>query len=265
MIGRIANKVLGAFGYQMRRKPVSEPRESAMPRGGYDIEDEARAAIERVKDHTMVSYERLVVLYQQVVHCECAGVPGCYVECGTWRGGSVGMMALANLDHSQERRHLHLFDSFEGIPEPMEDLDGQAASDWARKHGAGADGRLVAIRDAYEAVGSLDANKELIEGRLAYPAEFVHYHVGWFQDAVPQAASQVGDIAILRLDGDWYESTQVCLQNLYDLVVSGGFVIIDDYGHYEGCRRAVEDFLAERGLKVFLNHIDYTGRYWIKD
>ena len=79
-----------------------------------------------------------------------------------------------------------------------------------------------------------------------------------------KAAPAIGPIAILRLDGDWYASTKICLEHLYDQVVSGGFVIVDDYGTYEGCRKAVDEFLAARGLHVFLSHVDPDCRYWIK-
>jgi len=81
---------------------------------------------------------------------------------------------------------------------------------------------------------------------------------------VPIESKRMGPIALLRLDGDWYESTKICLDGLYNHVVPGGVVVIDDYGHWEGCRRAVDEFIAGSKHPIFLNHIDYTGRYWIK-
>jgi hypothetical protein len=87
----------------------------------------------------------------------------------------------------------------------------------------------------------------------------IHIRQGWFQETLPVAKHEIGPIAVLRLDGDWYDSTKVCLENLYDLVTVGGFVLIDDYGYWEGCRRAVDEFLASRKLEVALNAVDDSG------
>lgn len=102
---------------------------------GYDKEDSARAAIPRVLGHTQLSYERLVTLYEQVAHLERNNIEGCLVECGVWRGGAAGMMAIANLDTSEKRRDMHLFDSFQGMPEPLVEKDGADALDWAGRVG----------------------------------------------------------------------------------------------------------------------------------
>ena len=174
------------------------------------------------------------------------------------------MMALANLAHSDTRRAIHLFDSFEGIPEPRAGVDGSAAEEFARKAGGGVSGALKALPDQYGGVGTVEVVQSLLHDQIGYPREHSHYHVGWFQDTVP-LASDVGPIAILRLDGDWYDSTIVCLRHLYDKVVPGGFVIVDDYGAYEGCRKAVDEFVAGLAAPVFLSHLDRWGRYWIKN
>lgn len=209
----------------------------------------------------MVSFEKLVPLYQQVVYCERNDIRGAFVECGVWKGGCVGLMALANLRHGAEHRALHLFDSFCGIPEPDEDKDGAAAVAFARGAGAGTKGALKAIPDQYGGVGTLEINRDLLAS-LGYPAEKLHFHEGWFQDTVPRDAIGIGPIAILRLDGDWYDSTKICLDHLVKSVVAGGFVIIDDYGAYDGCRRAVDEFLAALPRRPYLHHLDRWGRYW---
>ena len=89
-------------------------------------------------------------------------------------------------------------------------------------------------------------------------------HKGWFQETIPVAAPSIGPLAVLRIDGDWYESTRVCLAGLYDNVVDGGFVIIDDYGTFVGCAKAVDEFLHDRGLTVELVAIDGEGVYFRK-
>jgi hypothetical protein len=237
---------------------------------GYYLEEEANENILKVRAYTMLSYVRLVTLYQQAVHCEKHGIPGSFVECGVWKGGAVGLMALANLNHGKYRRNIHLFDAFDDICEPDPRIDGQKAlSEVKRLVGSNREitGELKPIRGIYNAFGGfgrLEENKKLLEEVIGYSPEHLHYNKGWFQDTLPQVSSKMGDIAILRLDGDWYASTKVCLEYLYDSVVRGGFVIVDDYGHYEGCRKAVDEFIGQRELTVFLSQVDYTCVYWIK-
>jgi hypothetical protein len=227
-------------------------------RKGYDLEDAARAAVARVLGHTQLSYERLMTLYQQVAYIERRRLPGALVECGVWRGGAAAVMAQANLDEGRERRLLHLFDSFEGMPEPRRDRDGPEAARLVA-HAAGG-----ALRSTGVNVASAQQARTLIVDCIGYPASSVVLHPGWFQHTLPHARAHVGPIALLRVDGDWYDSTRVVLDMLYDLVTPGGVVVIDDYGHFEGCRRATDEFLAARAPNIYLHHIDYTGRYLIK-
>jgi hypothetical protein len=95
-----------------------------------------------------------------------------------------------------------------------------------------------------------------------YPPERIHYVVGKVEDTLPQAAPE--RIAILRLDTDWYESTRHELEHLYPRLTAGGVLIIDDYGHWAGARRAVDEFLARTESAILLNRIDYTGRIGVK-
>lgn len=257
MFKLLIQRLFNSIGYEIKRKNYL----------GYELESEARQNILLIRKNTMLPYARLVSLYEQAVFCESQGIEGNFVECGTWKGGAVGLMALANLKYGSARRHLHLFDSFQGIPEPDESVDGKKAIKEARSVRAGTQGRLVPIADIYKPLGgfgTLEDNKELLEHRVGYDPNYLHYHKGWFQDTLAKESSEVGEIAILRLDGDWYASTKICLEYLYDKVVSGGFVIIDDYEYYEGCKKAVDEFRAERKINAYLNFIDSSGRYWIK-
>lgn len=260
----VIKSVISNMGYEVSKKPIPVPPE--LPVTGHDLVAEANAKIKIVEKNTMLSHSRLVTLYQQGAHCEKYNIPGSFVECGTWRGGAVGLMALVNMEYSANRRHLHLFDSFDSIPEPDATIDGDKAIAEAKAIGGGTEGKLVPLTGIYSSIGEpdLEVNKTLLEETIGYDSDFIHYHKGWFQDTVPKDAASVGEIAILRLDGDWYASTKVCLDHLYDQVVSGGFVIIDDYGYYEGCKAAVDEFMENHHIKAFLNHIDETGRYWIK-
>lgn len=227
------------------------------PRGHYDDEEAAREAVRVVDDYTMTSYERLVTLWQQVRYLDRAGIQGSLVECGTWKGGACGMMALAHLAVGGPIRPLHLFDSFQGLPEPDAERDGVVAVEYAGGHASGA------LRGIGRCVGTLEVNQRLLGDIIRYPKELTHYHVGWFQETVPATNTTIGPIALLRLDGDWYESTKICLQYLCPQVSSGGVVIIDDYGKWAGCRRAVDEYLRRCARVLLLNHIDAAGRYWI--
>jgi hypothetical protein len=226
---------------------------------GYDEELQIRQAATKVSLNTMATFERLATLWQQVRYLDRYKIPGALVECGVWKGGSAGMMALAHTASSASPfRELHLFDSFEGLPEPRFDKDGNAAVEYSGQRGGGG------LNPIHQCVGTLPENRDLIEKEIGYRKDLVNYHVGWFENTVPPAGNMIGQIALLRLDGDWYESTRVCLQNLYPKVAAGGVVVIDDYGHWEGCRKAVDEFLSTMKEPVLLNHIDYTGRYWVR-
>ncbi len=265
MAEKLARKVLRSFGYDIGKVGAV--------RAAYDFEDEAREKISLVLDHTMLSYECLVTLYQQARHCETTGLPGSYVECGVWKGGAVALMALANLAHGAGRRHLHLFDAFDDICEPDPAIDGERAiseaEQWADVRREELSGKLAPLSGIYAhrgGPGSIGEVHALLCGTVGYDDEFVHYHKGWFQETLPalDKVPDISEIAILRLDADWYASTKICLERLYERVVPGGIVIIDDYGAYDGCRKAVDEFREARAIKALLNHVNADCRYWIK-
>jgi O-methyltransferase len=168
-----------------------------------------------------------------------------------FKGGSVGVIALA----AAPQRKVWLFDSFEGLPEPTA-ADGALAVEYAGGHSAGA------LRSINQCVGPLASVEELLFETLRIDRKRVEIRKGWSQETLPQASREIGPIAVLRLDGDWYDSTRVCLDHLYDSVVPGGYVIIDDYGYWEGCRRAVDEFLAARRLRVTLVPVDDQAVWW---
>lgn len=262
IVGKFLNAMLQPFGYKIIRRAANST-------SGYDFETEARQKIPLVRDCTMVSFECLVTLYQQVRHCELNNIPGCYVECGVWKGGAAGLMALGNLAYGSSRRPIHLFDAFDDICEPDAAIDGERALAEVEQM-AGVDrselsGKLRPLKGVYDSrggAGSVDQIDSFMRHVVGYDTDRLHYHVGWFQDTLP--AAQTGQIAILRLDGDWYASTKVCLEHLYERVVPGGFVIIDDYGAYDGCRKAVDEFMQGNSIRAYLNHVNVDCRYWIK-
>ena len=183
-------------------------------------------------------------------------VPGCFVECGVWKGGSSAMIALAILDAKQQRP-LHLFDSFEGLPEPTE-KDGELAPNYS---GGRIDGKLSPINQCRS---ELQEVRKLILDKINLPEKLAHFHVGWFQDTVPLAARNLGPIALLRLDGDWYDSTKICLEHLYPLLSPGGVIILDDYFAWEGCRKATDEYRNQNQITNAIQRIDVDAGFWIK-
>ncbi len=249
--------LLGAGSEQQSlRRRLVEKGLADYPRVHYDDEEAAREAVRVVDDYTMTSYERLVTLWQQVRYLDRARIPGALVECGTWRGGACGMMALAHLAGGTPTRPIHLFDSFQGLPEPDGERDGVMAVEYASGRASGA------LRGIGRCVGTLEDNQRLLGDIIRYPKELTDYHVGWFQETLPTASARIGPIALLRLDGDWYESTRICLEYLCPQM-SSGVVVVDDYGKWAGCRRAVDEYLNRCSRVLLLNHIDAAGRYWI--
>jgi hypothetical protein len=246
----IVNAGLGrSTGYRLTR--VAGPRDAAPAKraararkplpGHYD--EPAKAIIRRVKPWTMTNHTRLFALIVATRYVADHRIPGDYVECGVWRGGSTQAAALALMERGDTNRHLHLFDTFEGMPPPTDkDLD---------HRGRPADELLAASErtSALWAVASLDDVRDGMS-RIGYPAEKVHFHPGLVEDTIPGLAPE--RIAILRLDTDWYESTRHELEHLYDRVPSGGVILFDDYGYWQGAGRAVDEFLERTGERLLL-------------
>ena len=219
-----------------------------------DYDEELREIIRAAKPYTMTGQEKLHALITATRHLSRHGVAGDVVECGVWRGGSMHAVARtldALGDHS---RDLYLFDTFEGMPPPSEKdvrLDGRTAQDLLDA------GTKTQTIWAYASLEDVQAGFR----DVPYPSERVHFIPGKVEDTVPE---QVPDkIALLRLDTDWYESTRHELEHLYPRLVSGGVLIIDDYGWWQGSRQATEEFLAETGAPLMLVRAG-TGRIAIK-
>lgn len=229
-----------------------------LARMGYPADMARDAALTTVADHTMLSVERLISLWEQVQYLDHSAIDGALVECGVWRGGAAGMMAAAHQSSESVRRPMHLFDSFAGLPEPNREKDGEFAIRYA---GGKAEGHDRPIGRCVSALGDC---RRLLEATLAYPSTLIEYHVGWFSKTIPSVAPRLDPIALLRLDGDWYESTRLALTYLYPLVVNGGLIVVDDYGYWPGCRKAVDEFLMGLQRPVLLNRVDYCARYWVK-
>ncbi len=196
-----------------------------------------------VRSYTMLSNARLRGLYLALRHVERQAIPGDVVECGTARGGSAGLMGLA-LRRWGAARRLWVMDTFEGLPPPSAD---DPDYDIAKQFVGECLGTLEEVLGLFQRLGIADRTTCI---------------KGLFQDTVPNAPME--RIAVLHLDGDWYESVKVCLDHLYDRVAPGGVIQIDDYGHWAGGRKATDEFLRDRDIRVGLRYVDYTGRQFVK-
>ena len=212
---------------------------------GWDLISPADFSVlyRRVRCHTMCSNARLRALYHGVRYIVSSNLTGDVVECGCARGGSAALMALA-LRQLSARRRIWLFDTFAGLPAPThEDPDYHIADLYT----GSCLGTVAEVRRFFE---DLDV------------ADDVLFIKGLFQDTLP--VSGVSQIALLHVDGDWYESVKTCLEQLYDKVIPGGIIQFDDYGYWKGARKAVDEFLRTRGIGVPLRRLDYSGRSLLK-
>lgn len=197
----------------------------------------------KFQDRTMVSQRRLRNLYRL---CSNPLLPGgSFVECGVARGGCIAIMSFVSLG----KRPVWGFDSFDGMPELTEEDEGHGQADVGV--------RFAGPNGLHEAETTLK--------RFHVSGNWVTLVPGWFEDTLHKYIPRIDPIAVLRLDNDWYKSTKYCLDILYDKVVDGGVIIIDDYHTFTGCRKAVDEFRSKRKIKSPLITTESgTEIYWYK-
>jgi SAM-dependent methyltransferase len=223
----------------------------------FDITPDVLAIRERVAPFTMTGLEAVSALLDAVRHIRRHRIPGAIVECGVWKGGSMMAVALELQSAGETDRDLWLYDTFEGMPEPGEvDVDhaGSKALDM-----------FLENRTSPDASAWCDASIDEVRKNVTstgYPTERIHLVKGKVEATIPAHAPD--QIAILRLDTDWKESTAHELKHLYHRMPRGGIVIVDDYGYWRGARAAVDEFLATLGEPIFLQRVDKSVRMWIK-
>lgn len=222
-----------------------------------DFTDDDIALCDWVAEFTMTSPEKIVGLANAVRYISARRIPGDIVECGVWRGGSAMVVARTLANGGDTERTIHLFDTFAGMttPGPQDSrYDGTTADSLLeRDHDRTASGYWC-VADEHDVRRNLS--------RCDYPTGQIRLIVGDVATTIPSQAP--ANIALLRLDTDWYESTRHELTHLYDRVARGGVVIIDDYGHWQGSRRAVDEFLTTLDEMPLMTRLDFDGRMWIK-
>ena len=214
----------------------------------------------RVMPYSLVGVGGLEATYKAVKDVYERGIAGEVVELGVARGGCAMLMASIVFDKricGQMDRKLWLFDSYEGLPEPT-------SMDFSPELGNGT-GEHVRPLTKGACLGQLDEVKDLMFNKNDFPRERVEFVKGWFENTLPKTREKIKQIAVLRIDADWYESTKSCLVNLYDKVCSGGYVIVDDYQSCYGCRRAVDEFIQDRHIVPVIKFDGRGGCYFRKE
>jgi O-methyltransferase len=234
---RTALRVLARTGLQVTR-PTTLPRE---------VYEEGRGwpAGFPVPGESMLGRKRLDNVHECVDDVLRNDVPGDLIETGVWRGGTTILMRAILKARGVTDRTVYVADSFAGLPPP--DAEKYPADEGVDLSG------IESLAVSIEQVRSNFARYGLLD-------EQVRFLEGWFRDTLPTVRDNTW--ALMRLDGDLYESTMDALTNLYPGLSPGGYCIIDDYGAYKPCRQAVHDYRSEHGIDEPLKQVDWTGAYW---
>lgn len=201
----------------------------------------------------MTSDVRIKTLLDAVKHLTEKNIQGDFVECGVWKGGSIMAMIYKLLELNILDRKIWAFDTYEGMTEPGDDdidFQNKTAKELMDQKIA----NILCI-SAYEETTTNILN-------TGYPHNMIQFVKGRVEETIPR--SNVEQIALLRLDTDWYESTMAELNYFYPKLVKGGILIIDDYGHWKGCKKAVDEYFHKINEPIHLDEIDYTGRVFYK-
>jgi O-methyltransferase len=246
---------LRQLGFDLVLRTEAKPMAAAEIDSLADFSEEERNIAVRVKPFTLTGVERIAALINAVTYITKNGIRGDFVECGVWRGGSMMAAALSLLARGDTSRSLYLYDTFEGMPPPTEHdkrYDGVSAETELSKapHGTGVwcCAGLDDVRNNMLSTGYPEDNIRLIKGRV--------------EQTIPRDIPE--HISLLRLDTDWYESTKHELVHLFPRLDTKGVLILDDYGYWQGARKAVDDYFDERKLDVYLHRIDCTGRIMVR-
>ena len=208
----------------------------------------ARLVVTVKPKFTMVKNQNLRLLYDLVSEIIERQMPGDIVECGVWNGGSAAMMGVASMEDPLEKktRNIWLFDSFEGLPPPGDrdgDMERQSYFPGWNK------GNIKLVQEVF--------------GKFSYPSENLKIVPGWFDETIVR--EPIERIVILHIDADWYQSVRTVLELLYSRVVPGGYVVLDDYGLWPGCERAVLDYFAEHEISAaIVRTVGKQGAYFQK-
>ena len=216
-----------------------------------DFDPQAQSIIEKARPYSMTRPPNLFSIVEAVRYVTRNRIAGSIVECGVYMGGCMLTAALTLDSLGDTDRDLYLIDTFEGMTPPTAE-DGTAA------------GKLFAIKEGPQSVACRSPLEQVRDtmSLSPYPAGRIHFLKGPVEETLPAHAPE--RIALLRLDTDWYQSTKHELIHLFPKLVSGGVLIVDDYGHWEGVRKACDEYFSERAVHMLLNRVDVSVRCGIK-
>lgn len=223
-----------------------------------DFEPFHQNIIAKVSRYTMTSNERLYGLIEAVKYIIEHNIPGDFVECGVWKGGSMMAIAETLLQLGITDRQLYLYDTFQGMTAPTEEDQDSLNRDAASQLQQEAAHKTESIVWAFSTLTEVQNNIATIN----YPLNNIHFIEGDILQTVPATSPQ--QISLLRLDTDWYASTKHEMIHLYPKLNQFGVLIIDDYGFWKGSRQAVDEYIQENKIQILLNRMDETGRIAIK-
>lgn len=245
--------LLKVCGYEIRKKQQSDS-DAALIDKLVDISEKDKEILNIIQGYTMTSCERQLALISAVRYVVKAHIPGIFVECGVWRGGSSMAIALTLLQEGVHDKDVYLFDTFSGMTAPS-DVD------------VACDGVTASLKLHQEEAVWCRASRTDVEANMAatgYPMARIKFVEGPVEETISSDFPN-HPIAVLRLDTDWYESTKHELVHLFHMVSTGGVIIVDDYGHWNGARAAVDEYLSLNNISCYMHRIDYTGRMIIKN
>ncbi len=220
---------------------------------GYsDLDPKSLETVGRVQPFTRAPAPRIFALCQAIRHIVRNQVPGDLVECGVWRGGGAMAMARTLLECGERERNVYLYDTFGGMTMP-----GAKDLNYLGTHGLSLMQRSDKLAGEIWSDASMDDVKSVVES-VGYDPGKIHCVKGRVEDTIPQFAPE--RIAFLRLDTNWHRSTSHELQHLVPRVQPGGFILIDGYGYWRGCREAVDEYFAKDQLPVFFHRVDFSAR-----
>jgi len=249
--------IVDYLGYEIKIKKHAEAREKRQLAIPGDINSSNSEIIKKCSSYTMTSVERQAALLNAVEYVSRNNITGGFVECGVWKGGS-SLAAALKFSELGDYRDIFMFDTFEGMTPPTDvdiDINGKEADVLLNIEEKSEDGGIWCI-------AGLDVVKDTMKLAVNYPDKKIKFIKGKVEDTLKDNIPS--SISILRLDTDWYESTKYEMEHLFPRLTVGGVLIIDDYGHWCGAKKAVNEYLEKNGIKILLNRIDYTGRIGIK-
>jgi O-methyltransferase len=254
-ITKLINKTLTIFGLELRLKSISPPMQFD-PQMPVEANEFERNIINECGKFSMTGSVRMWALIQSMKHVRCNNINGAFVECGVWKGGNLALMHRF-CDYYKIEKTVLGYDTFEGMPEATSEdinLHGIYASDemnnTPKSENAHNIHAYVGLQQVEKNLKSLNCHHgiQLIKGRV--------------EDTLMIPENLPTEISILRLDTDWYDSTKIELEVLFPRLARGGILIIDDYGHFKGAQKAVDEYF--RNQNVWLHYVDYTCRLMIK-